>query len=265
MIANDPGVTVDLPKVDPGGVFRWAGPDVDECRMGSLSWSPRGDGCWYPVDLRREPGLVEVARIRNGITETMSVVVADSPYPIQQLSVPQKMVDPPADQVERIRREGRRVNSLWHLGGPSAFDLPLHPPLSPLPTARSFGSRRVFNGQPSNPHSGADFSADIGTPVLASADGTVVIADDHYFAGNSVFIDHGDDFITMYFHLERIDVAEGQAVRRGEPIGTVGATGRVTGPHLHFGIRWHGARVDPAPLLADPESIPALHPTAPTR
>jgi murein DD-endopeptidase MepM/ murein hydrolase activator NlpD len=201
---------------------------------------------------------LRVERTRKGTTEYASVTVSDYPYPTQRLSVPQKMVDPPEDQLDRIRRENRRVRGLWYLGGPPAYQLPLHPPLDPLPNARSFGSRRVFNGQPGNPHSGADFSADTGTPVLAAAGGVVTIAEDHYFAGNSVFIDHGDDLITMYFHLDRIDVEEGQTVLRGEAIGTVGATGRVTGPHLHFGIRWHGARVDPSVLFEKPDSIPVI-------
>jgi murein DD-endopeptidase MepM/ murein hydrolase activator NlpD len=90
--------------------------------------------------------------------------------------------------------------------------------------------------------------------VHAPADGTVVLAVDHFFAGRSVFLDHGDGLVTMSFHLSRVDVSPGQQVRRGERIGAVGATGRVTGPHLHFGARWRGARVDPAQLLA-PSSI----------
>jgi murein DD-endopeptidase MepM/ murein hydrolase activator NlpD len=85
--------------------------------------------------------------------------------------------------------------------------------------------------------------------VLAAASGTVVLAGDQYYAGNSIFIDHGHELITMYFHLEELQVHSGQAVKRGQPIGTVGATGRATGAHLHFGARWHGARIDPELLL----------------
>jgi murein DD-endopeptidase MepM/ murein hydrolase activator NlpD len=97
-----------------------------------------------------------------------------------------------------------------------------------------------------------------GTPVAAVADGTVVLADDLFFAGNAVFIDHGDGLITMYFHLRDLKVKAGQDVKQGHSIGVVGSTGRVTGPHLHLGVRWHGARIDPALLLADPAKIPIV-------
>jgi hypothetical protein len=256
--SGDLGLRETEPTVTPGGVIRWPGSGVQDCRIGDRSWSPRDNACWFPVDLHVEPGTLTVERTRNGTIESTSVTVAAYPYPTQSLSVPQPMVDPPEDQLDRIRAENRRIRGMWFLGGQSDFELPLGPPLSPLPHARSFGSRRVFNGKPSNPHSGADFSANTGTPVIAAASGTVMIADAHYYAGNSVFIDHGDDLITMYFHLDQIDVNEGQEVSRGQAIGTVGATGRVTGPHLHFGVRWHGARIDPSVLLQDPESLPVI-------
>lgn len=256
--AGDIGSSSEQPKVAPGSVIRWLGDGVDECRLGDHDWAPHDGACWYPVDLRRDPGPLRVERTRGGASEHATVEVTNYPYPTQRLSVDPKMVDPPSDQLDRIRREKRRVAGIWRLTGPAAFELPLHPPITPVPSARSFGSRRVFNGKPGNPHSGADLSASTGTPVLAAAGGTVVIADAHYFSGKSVFIDHGNDLITMYFHLDRIDVEEGQTVARGQAIGTVGSTGRVTGPHLHFGVRWHGARVDPAVLLADPASVPVI-------
>jgi murein DD-endopeptidase MepM/ murein hydrolase activator NlpD len=168
------------------------------------------------------------------------------------------MVTPPEAELERIRREAKIVSTLWHRKGPTRFQLPLAPPLNPLPEARSFGSRRVFNGEPRNPHSGVDYSAAIGTPVLAAAAGKVVVADDHYFGGNSVYLDHGDELITMYFHLAEISVSSGDDVEPGDVIGSAGATGRVTGPHLHFGVRWHGARIDPTLLLIDPRDVPAI-------
>ncbi len=94
--------------------------------------------------------------------------------------------------------------------------------------------------------------------MLAAADGVVALVAEHFFGGNSVFLDHGDGLITMYFHLSRVDVAEGRQLRRGECLGAVGSTGRATGPHLHFGVRWRGARVDPSLLLGDPARIPAI-------
>jgi murein DD-endopeptidase MepM/ murein hydrolase activator NlpD len=94
--------------------------------------------------------------------------------------------------------------------------------------------------------------------VLAAADGTVAMVADQFFGGNAVFLDHGDGLITMYMHLLRAGVEEGASVRRGERVGVVGSTGRATGPHLHFGVRWRGAPVDPALLLGDPRAIPAV-------
>jgi murein DD-endopeptidase MepM/ murein hydrolase activator NlpD len=111
-----------------------------------------------------------------------------------------------------------------------------------------------------SPHGGADFAADLGTPVRSAADGTVVMVANHFFGGNAVFVDHGDGLVSQYFHLSRALVREGQEVARGAVVGEVGATGRATGPHLHFGLRWRGARVNPVLLLAPPSSLPCLDP-----
>jgi murein DD-endopeptidase MepM/ murein hydrolase activator NlpD len=213
------------------------------------AWRPLDGACWYPVDLLTEPGPLDLERVRNGRHESAKVEVGPYPYPVQRLQVAPEMTNPPPAEGDRIRRERQQVRAVWYLGSEPVFELPLSPPLDPLPEARSFGARRVFNGEPRSPHAGIDLSGSVGTPVRAAAAGTVVIAADHYFAGNSVFIDHGDDLVTMYFHLDQILVDEGDRVGTDTVIGTVGATGRVTGPHLHFGVRWHGARIDPTILL----------------
>jgi murein DD-endopeptidase MepM/ murein hydrolase activator NlpD len=121
---------------------------------------------------------------------------------------------------------------------------------------RSFGARRFFNDQPRSPHSGIDLRAAAGTPVHAVGAGTVVLAAEHFFGGNSVYIDHGGGLISVSMHLSRMLVKQGERVTPGQVIGEVGATGRVTGPHLHFGVRWHGARVDPGLLLGPVAAIP---------
>jgi murein DD-endopeptidase MepM/ murein hydrolase activator NlpD len=232
--------------------------------MGEGSWSPIDGSCWYPIDLLQGVGDLPIRRIRGGVSEEATIVVGPYPYPTQKLTVKPEMTDPPPEQLDRIRREQRQVGALWHSDRSAVFDLPLHPPLVPLPSARSFGSSRIFNGKPRSPHTGADFSAAEGTPVLAAAAGTVTLAGSHYYAGNSVFIDHGHELVTMYFHLQDIELREGQTVSRGQLVGTVGATGRTTGAHLHFGVRWHGARVDPSFLLGV-EPLVELNSDAPAR
>jgi murein DD-endopeptidase MepM/ murein hydrolase activator NlpD len=139
------------------------------------------------------------------------------------------------------------------------FTLPLSPPANPLPPEKSFGVKRIFNGKPApQPHTGVDYPTPVGSPVLAVADGTIVMAEEMFFEGNAVFIDHGDGLVSMYFHLAEIKVAAGEDVKRGQILGRVGSTGRATGPHLFFGVRWHDVRIDPWFVLEKPERIPEI-------
>lgn len=245
-----PATTLDPATVVPGGVFEWPGADVTACGMGAESWSPIEDSCWYPVDLLTNETSVEIWRRTTDARQTRILNVLDYPYPVQHLTIADdSKVDLSAEDAARANRESARVGKLWPLRSERHFSLPLGRPLADLPEGGRFGARRFMNNQPRSPHSGADYSADTGTPVLAVGAGTVVMAEEHFFAGNSVFIDHGDGLISMSFHLDRIDVAVSDRVRRGERIGTVGATGRVTGPHLHFGLRWRGKRINPEALI----------------
>jgi len=234
--------------VAPGTVIRWPGPALLECELAGRRWAPLDGACLYPVDLGAA-GELELVRRSTGGVASRRVRVGAYPYPEQRLEVEDRYVAPSAAELERIEREKKRIGRLWSLESERRFALPLAAPLAVLPDASRFGARRIFNGLPRSPHSGADFAATTGTPVFAVADGRVVLAEEHFFAGNSVFVDHGDGLISMSFHLSEIAVVEGDEVRRGQRIGAVGATGRVTGPHLHFAVRWHGARVDPALLL----------------
>ena len=124
--------------------------------------------------------------------------------------------------------------------------------MTPIPGTTSgsnFGHRRVFNGQARDPHSGADLRASTGTPIHAANRGRVVLAKDLFFSGNAVFIDHGLGVYSVYLHLSEIRVVPGQMLEKGELLGLAGATGRVTGPHLHWGVRVQNARIDPFSLL----------------
>jgi murein DD-endopeptidase MepM/ murein hydrolase activator NlpD len=245
------------PAVRPGTLVRWPGASVEACALGERRFEPLDGACVYPVDLLHAPGPLTLARWRGGRRETRTVRVGPFDYPVQRLTLPPGYVELSAADAERVRRENVQVAQLWGRTGKRRFALPLQPPLEPLPEGGRFGSRRVINGQPRSPHGGADYTAPLGAPVVAAADGEVALVAEHFFGGLSVFVDHGDGLITMYLHLSRADVTLGQTVRRGEPIGAVGSSGRATGPHLHFGARWRGARVDPRLLLA-PERIPVI-------
>lgn len=242
----------------PGTVLRWAGENLEGCGLGDERFSPIDGACLYPIDLLHPKGTLEVLRWRQGMQETRQVRVGAYDYPVQRLTLPAHMVELSPADLARVRRENAVVARLWKRGGAREFGLPLALPLDPLPRGGRFGHRRVINGQPRSPHGGADYSVPQGTPVLAAADGVVVLVADHFFGGQSVFVDHGDDLVTMYFHLSRTGVQGGQRVARGETLGAVGSTGRATGPHLHFGVRWRQARVDPALLLADAGRLPAI-------
>lgn len=248
LASSAPADEPSLLLVPPGSVVRWEGPGLLVCQQGERRWEPAGGACLYPIDLAAT-GELELIRRSTGGVAARRVKIGDYPYPTQRLEVEEKYVAPSAADLERIARERERVTALWTLDTPRRWTLPLGPPLADLPAAGRFGARRIFNGEPRSPHSGADFAARRGTVVRAVADGRVVLAEEHYFAGKGVYIDHGDGLVSMSFHLDEIVVSAGDEVRRGETIGSVGATGRVTGPHLHFAVRWRGARVDPEILF----------------
>ena len=199
--------------------------------------TPPGD---YPISVhdpeRRSPRRVGQLRVTPKAVRT------------RQLSVAAEFVDPSAEDLERITRDATRLNTLLAGVTPRVWDGPFTAPVT-TPATSNFGTRSVFNGQPRAPHAGVDFSGPVGTPVVAPAAGRVVMAGDLFFTGNTVLIDHGLGLFSLLAHLSTMTVAEGDRVERGAPIGQVGATGRVTGPHLHWAIRLNGARVDPLSLL----------------
>lgn len=243
----------------PGSVVRWDGEGTTRCGNGRESWEPRKGACWFPVDLLLAEGtLLTVTRWRGDAREDATLRVSANPYPVEKVTVGEKYVHPSAKNLERAKREGEKVALLWPLRSPGQAPFPLAPPIRSAPPPRNFGTRRVVNGEPRNPHGGVDYRASTGTPVLAVAPGKVVLAEEHFFSGRSVYLDHGDGLLSMYFHLDAIGVKPGEAVAAGARLGTVGATGRVSGPHLHFALRWKGARIDPRTLLGDPDDVPRL-------
>jgi len=188
----------------------------------------------------------------SGKTVSHSFTVKDKAYKTQRLTLTNKRkVNPYAEDMDRITSEKRRTKkTLAHWNPRKLTNLTFITPVEGRRSS-SFGLRRVFNGQPRKPHSGMDIAAPTGTPVITPIAGTVTNVGDYFFNGKSVFIDHGQGLITMYLHLDRIGVKEGDFLEQGDLLGTVGATGRVTGPHLHWGISLNDARVDPALFLGD--------------
>ncbi len=246
-------------RVAPGQVVRWDGDGVERCGASGETWAPLDGACYYPVDLLRAEGPLPVERWRGGVHETATVTVTAPPYAVERLTVDRRKVELSKKDVARVQREAAAAAALFALRTPARFgSLPLSHPLAAAPPPRNFGTRRVFNGEPRSPHGGADFAAAAGTAVLAPAGGRVVLVADHFFSGRSVYLDHGDGLVSMSFHLSKTLVKTGAVVTRGQRIGLVGATGRSSGAHLHLGLRWRGARVDPAVLLRDPNALPRI-------
>lgn len=191
------------------------------------------------------PGAPDRAEVTRGI------VVVRAAYPEQRLTVAGRYVNPDEAALDRHEAERARVRAALALRTPERlWALPMARPV-PGGVSSLFGLRRVFNGEPRAAHRGLDLRGRTGEPVAACAAGRVVLAEKQYFAGNSVYLDHGMGVVSMYCHLSAMEVVPGQVVGRGQVIGRVGSTGRVTGPHLHLGMAVLGDMVDPRVLLED--------------
>jgi murein DD-endopeptidase MepM/ murein hydrolase activator NlpD len=197
------------------------------------------------------PAVVEARTAAGEVLEAQAVIpVVRAPFPTQRLTVARPFVELDAATLARVQQERQRMEgALGTLTLHRLWAGPFRPPLENPPAPAGFGARRIINGEPRAPHTGADYAAPAGTPVLAAQAGGVVLVEEQFFAGRAVVIDHGLGLFTMYFHLQEVRVREGDAVRAGQAIGTVGASGRATGAHLHWGARLGGARIDPTALL----------------
>jgi hypothetical protein len=246
----------------PGTLVRWAAPGANRCSMKGRSWAALKGTCYYPVDLLQKPALITITLWSPGHREFARISVKPYEYGTEEIDLPDiPQAHPSSEDLKRNSREQALLSKVWkRKDRPAEFTLPLGAPARPLPAGKSFGVKRVVNGKPaSQPHTGSDYATPVGTPVLAVADGTVVVAQDLFFEGNAVFIDHGDGLVSMCFHLAEIKVRRWQKVKKGQTLGRVGSTGRATGPHLFFGVRWHGARINPQFLLDDPGKIPVVN------
>jgi murein DD-endopeptidase MepM/ murein hydrolase activator NlpD len=219
------------------------------------------------VNLDAEPGELSLDVQQPGADpRKLAFTIAPKAYRTQQLKVPPGQVNLSPEDEARVARETEKVHTAITGFTPDApTTLRLQQPV-PGPRSSSFGLRRVFNGESRKPHSGMDIAAPTGTPIKAPLAGRVVDVGSYFFNGNNVIVDHGQGLMTMYCHLSKIGVSVGQDVKRGEVLGEVGATGRVTGPHLHWGVILNGNSVDPAlflpptPKTAAGKRNPSPHP-----
>ncbi len=218
-------------RVEPGRVQAIVGIDLE----------------WAGRRLLRLEGKDRQGRLR---VRKWTIRIRPRRFALQRLTLPQHMVDLDPETTARVAEETGRLNDLWKSVAPARY---WHGHfLSPVVSAAApegFGLRRIINERPRSPHSGADYQAPTGSVVRASNAGRVALAEEQFFGGKAVVLDHGLGVYTIYFHLEGFLVKAGDKVQKGQEIGRVGATGRATGPHLHFGVRLQGARIDPAALL----------------
>ena len=240
----------------PGGVARIAlGPAAErpQAFSGEVPVLVVGDPISWTallgIALAAAPGTQSI-RVRQGEAErSVAVTIAPKRYAEQHLKVAPKTVDlSPADLARYERERDHQQRVMARFSAPPAANLQMRPPV-PGKRSDSFGKRRFFNGQPRNPHSGMDIAAATGTPVIAPLPGTVIDVGEYFFNGNTVWLDHGGGLLSMMCHLSRIDVQPGDPLAVGQELGRVGATGRVTGPHLHWSVVLNRASVDPALFL----------------
>ena len=254
------GVTLPRASAVPGGVARiglGASGQPPRVYLGGDRVLVMRDGdewvAFVGIALGAKPGakLQVEAEQAGGEVERFEIAVAPKEYASQHLKVPPGQVDLSKEHLARYERERVHLTEVLRTftdSAPATLAM-----LQPAPGERSssFGMRRYFNGQPRSPHTGMDFAAPAGTPVVAANAGRVIDTGDYFFPGRTVVLDHGQGLLTLYAHLEAIDAAVAQAVSAGSVIGKVGATGRITGPHLHFSVYLNAVAVDPALFLQD--------------
>jgi murein DD-endopeptidase MepM/ murein hydrolase activator NlpD len=259
--SDDSPISLSSGKIDQGGVIfvriTKTGNDEPELRWMKKEiflFNPPGSKIYkgfIAADLEQKPGTynLNLTFRPSDIEEQIKIKIVSKDYGVRKLTLPDNQVNLNKKDLARATKESTIMNKLWGASiMPPLWDAPFIMPLD-SEVIGSFGRRSIINGQPRSPHTGVDMRGKKGTPVKAANNGLVVLTGNHFFTGNTVVIDHGAGIMSMYFHLDKINVKKGDKISRGEVLGTVGSTGRVTGPHLHWGVRIYGQRVDPANLV----------------
>jgi murein DD-endopeptidase MepM/ murein hydrolase activator NlpD len=216
-------------------------------------WRDASGGPWRAllgVDLEQRPGATRVSVRGGGAACSVSLSVTAGTFAEDRLNVPQRYVDLSPEDQKRAARETARLAALFRkVTTPRLWQGDFRSPLEGVEPSSSFGRRRILNGQPRSPHTGVDLGAPTGTPIHAMQGGRVVLDEDLFFTGRTIVLDHGLGLFSLYAHLSESRVEAGRVVEAGDVIGLVGATGRVTAPHLHWAVRLGDARVNGLDLL----------------
>lgn len=217
------------------------------------------DGHWkglVGLSLKTLPGNYIVSyqtKEENSTSKEASIKVIPKTYPEQRIKMKQKKyVSPDKEQLTRIKKEKKHMGKLFKVWRDTDVSVDLSWPVDG-PLSSPFGLRRFFNDQPRNPHSGIDIAAPEGTNIVLPSDGVIIDTGNYYFNGKTVFVDHGQGMISMFNHMSKITAKTGEKLQRGDKIGEIGSTGRVTGPHLHWSLSLNEARVDPMLFLPEQE------------
>lgn len=250
-----PKIDTSPKRVGPGDIMivsvKGAGP-VEGTFLGKYLYFNASQGLSKAIagiDLNTKPGTYQLELSIKGKKRSQAVKIGKKKYPVQKLTLPEGMVVLSPENEARAERDQKKTAAIWPVDSMRLWSGMFVNPLPGKEIGTPFGVRRIINKIPKNSHSGVDVKADEGDPVHAPNDGVVVLADNQFYSGNSVVLDHGQGIYTMFFHLSKINVTYGQAVVKGDVIALVGSTGRSTGAHLHWGVRVQGAKVDPLELI----------------
>ena len=251
-------ITVSPRKVSPGDVFvikvtgaKTVSPDFASLAKNEFLFSSCGEGCAIAigaVDINTKPRAYTVSVKMGDRVRKIRLVVKRKKFPKISLTLPEEKVSPGDEDLRRIRDENERLAIIFQTTSEKMWDGGF---LSPLEhdVATVFGTKRIMNGTWTSIHRGMDIRGKEGDDVMASNNGKVVLAEELFFGGNTIILDHGQGIYTIYMHLSKFNVNVGDTVSKGDVIGLVGSTGRATGPHLHFGAKVTGINVNPASLI----------------